>query len=369
MWKRYRRIIELAQAALLIGLPFLKIGDESVLRFDLVNLRLYFFGTVIWINEFYLVLLAVIFLLFFIIAFTNALGRVWCGWLCPQTVLLDLSHDLARFFPVQDRSLVQKVILFPLSALVSLTLIWYFVPPADTLRGLFTSRIMTGFFLVQSVLIYADLAFLGRIFCKTVCPYSMLQSGLFDKDTLVIAFDPARREECRGCDKCARVCPVGIDIKDGLRRECVACAECIDACTSMVRNRGIPSLIGYRGKIWRGKALLLFGITALPGILLIVLVSAMPDVDLVVTRNPEQPAKGINTYTYTIRNNKNMDIRGTLSVKGPFILIGDSRIELKPYDMIHGRIIAKTEKDRTPDRVVFVLRTGGLTVEREAGFL
>ena len=369
MWKRYRRVIELAQAAVITGLPFVRIGGESALRFDLADLRLYFFGTVIWISEFYLVLLAVIFLLLFIITFTNVLGRIWCGWLCPQTVLLDLSGDLARFFPLQDKSLVRKVILFPLSALVSLTLIWYFVPPVDALKGLFTSKTITGFFLVQWVLIYADLAFLGRIFCKTVCPYSMLQSGLFDKDTLVIAFDPARREECMGCDKCVRVCPVGIDIKDGLRKECVACAECIDACTSMVRNRAIPSLIAYQGRIWRKKTLLLFAVTALSGIVLLVLVSVRPDVDFIVTRNPEQQAKGINSYTYTIRNNRNADLRGTLSVKGPFILIGDSRVDLKPHEMVHGRMIAKAEQNRTGERIVFVLRTEGFAVEREAGFL
>ncbi len=369
MWKRYRRVIELAQAALLIGLPFLRIGGESALRFDLVNLRLYFFGTVIWINEFYLVLFAVIFLLLLMIAFTNVLGRVWCGWLCPQTVLLDFSSDLARVFPVKNKALVQKVVLFPFSALVSLTLIWYFVPPVETLRGLFTSKTITGFFLVQWGLIYADLALLGRIFCRTVCPYSMLQSGLFDKDTLVIAFDPARRAECRGCEKCVQVCPLGIDIRDGLRRECVACAECIDACASMVKNRGIPSLIGYRGKVRRKKALLLFGITAFSGIVLIALVSIMPDVDFIVTRNPEQPVKGVNSYTYTVRNNKNAYFRGTISAKGPFLLIGSGRIELKPHDMVHGRMIAKAEGGISPGRIVFVLGMDGFVVEREAGFL
>ncbi|MCL5022788.1 MAG: 4Fe-4S binding protein [Nitrospirae bacterium] len=369
MWKRYRRLAEIAQAALITGLPFLKVGGESALRFDLVNLKLHFFGAVIWINEFYLVLLAVIFLLLFIVAVTNILGRIWCGWSCPQTVLLDLSGDLAGIFPLEGRPLAQKVVLIPLSALVSLTLICYFVPPAAAFEGLFTSKVITGFFLVQWVLIYADLAFLGRIFCKTVCPYSMLQSGLFDKDTLVIAFDPAREKECKGCDKCARVCPVGIDIKNGPAKECIACAECIDACASMVRNRAIPSLIGYRGNIRRQKAFLLSGVTVLSALVLIVLVSAGPEVDFIVTRNPEQPAAGVNSYTYTVRNNRNTTLRGALSVKGPFLLIGEGQIDLKPYEMIHGRIIAKAEKNRTPTSIVFVLRMEGFTVEREAGFL
>ncbi len=369
MWKRYRRVIEIAQAAFVTGLPFLKVGGESALRFDLVNLKLHFFGAVIWISEFYLVLLATIFFLLFIIAVTNILGRFWCGWLCPQTVLLDLSLDVAKLLPLRNISFVQRIILFPLSALVSLTLIWYFVPPVDALRGLVTSKTVAGFFLAQWALVYADLAFLGRIFCKTVCPYSMLQSGLFDRDTLVIAFDPGRAAECMGCDKCARVCPVGIDIKNGIRRECIACAECIDACASMVRNRNLPSLIGYRGKILRRKALLLSAVTVLSGVVLFVLVSIRPDADFVVTRDPGQQGKAVNSYTFTIRNNRNAPLRGTLSVKEPFILAGQQKIELRPYDMIHGRIVARAGSDHTGGKVVFVLRTDGLTLEREAGFL
>lgn len=357
------------QALLVTGLPFLKIRGQSALRFDLANLKLHFFGSVIWINEFHLVLIAVLFLLLFIVTVTNILGRVWCGWLCPQTVLLDLAGDLSKVLFGSGKGLGRKLLLLPLSALVSLTLIWYFVPPLDALRGLFTSKLILGFFLAQWCVIFAGLAFLGRTFCRTVCPYSMLQSGLFDSKTLVIAFDPGKEKECMGCDKCLRVCPVGIDIKEGLRRECIACAECIDACTSMVGKRGIPSLIGFRGKVLRQKALVLSGVTILSAAILVLLLAARPEVDFVITRNPAQLLKGVNSYSYTVRNNGDSILKGDLSVKGPFALIGEKRFELMPYDMVHGGIIVKANDDSPVGMIVFVLRVNGLLVERQVGFL
>jgi cytochrome c oxidase accessory protein FixG len=369
VWKKYRRLVAVLQALVIIGLPFLKIKGESALRFDLTSLKLHFFGAVIWINEFYLVLIGVIFLLLLIVTVTNVLGRVWCGWLCPQTVLLDLAGDLARVLTRGNKSVAVKLVLLPLSALVSLTLIWYFVPPSETMRGLFSSKLILGFFLAQWAVVYAGLAFLGRTFCKTVCPYSMLQSGLFDGNTLVIAFDPGKKEECKGCDKCVRVCPVGIDIKDGIRRECIACAECIDACSSMVKSRGIPPLINYRGTILRQKALVLSGVTLLSGLALVVLVTAMPAVDFVITRNPVQLLRGVNSYTYSIRNNKDSILRGDLSVKGDFSLIGEKSVKLKPYEMVHGGIIAKANGRSPADIIVFVLRVDGRALERKVGFL
>ncbi|NOY65745.1 MAG: 4Fe-4S binding protein, partial [Nitrospirae bacterium] len=257
MFKRYRRIVELMQAFIITGLPFLRIKGESALRFDIPTLKLYLFGTVIWIREFYLLLLILVFFIFLIISVTNVFGRIWCGWLCPQTVLLDLSSDVTTIFPLRLRDKLQKLVLLPLSALVSMTLIWYFVPPEEMLGTLFSNKLITLFFLVLWIVIYSELAFLGRRFCTSICPYSMLQSGLFDRDTLVIDFEGSQEEGCMGCDKCVRVCPVGIDIKKGLRRECVACAECIDACRSMTLPRNLSPFISYRGRLLRGKTFML----------------------------------------------------------------------------------------------------------------
>ncbi len=367
MWKKYRRVAELFQAAVIVGLPFLRIRGASAFRFDIPELKLYFFGTVIWINEFYLFLLAVLFFLILIVFITTTFGRIWCGWLCPQTVLLDISGDLSRPFPFRFRDSVQKVVLLPLSALVSLTLIWYFVPPLETVRALFSSKVITGFFLVQWIIIYAELAFLGRRFCTTICPYSMLQNGLFDRDTLVIAFDVNRKEGCMGCDKCVRVCPVGIDIKKGVRRECVACAECIDACVSMTSPRNIPPFISYRGRIFRPKTFVTGALTVIMGLALLFITFARPEVEIVVTRDPDQPIAGINRYTYSVQNNSNERKTFNITIKGKFDMIGRRVIEVSPFSLYRGRIMVKPEGMER--KVVFVFEDGKDRIEKEVGFL
>lgn len=366
-WRRYRRIVEYIQAIVIIGLPFIKVRGESALRFDIADLKLHFFGTVIWINEFYLFLIAVIFLLLLIIALTAVLGRIWCGWLCPQTVLLDLTDDVSKAVTGGSSKAVQKMVLFPLSALVSLTLIWYFVPPAGTIGQLFTSKVITGFFLVQWAVIYAEAAFLGRVFCTTICPYSMLQSGLFDKDTLVIAYDQSSDDACMGCNKCVRECPVGIDIKDGLRRECIACAECIDACGSMTRMAGKSPFIGYTGKIMRPKTFILAGLTILIGIMLIITVRVRPDISFVISRDVLQPVENINRYSYSVQNNSGRSFDLRISAQGNVVLIGDTSIQPAPYSHIHGKIMIKPREHI--DTVIFILRGKGINLERKVGYL
>ncbi len=212
MWKKYRRTVQLLQALLITALPFIRINGQSALRFDIGELKLYFFGTVIWIREFYLLLAAILFMLLFITFITAVFGRIWCGWLCPQTVLLDLSESLAARFDLKNSKTVRNILLLPLSALVSVTMIWYFVPPEVVANSMFVSVPVTAFFIILWFLVYLELAFLGRKFCMSICPYAMMQNALFDKDTLVIEYDKSRDDTCMKCDSCVKVCPVGIDI-------------------------------------------------------------------------------------------------------------------------------------------------------------
>ncbi len=369
MWRKYRRIAEVLQAFVVVGLPFLKIDGRSALRFDISELKLYLFGSVIWIKEFYLFLLLVILFLLLIAYVTTIYGRIWCGWLCPQTVLLDFSSDISRLFRVNPyrRELIQKVVLLPLSALVSLTLIWYFVPPEETIKRLFVSKTITWFFLVQWAVIYAELAFLGRRFCTSICPYSMLQSGLFDRDTLVISFKERTDEHCMGCDKCVRVCPVGIDIKKGLRRECIACAECIDACISMTEKRGIKPFIGYTGRPWRLKNLILALVVSVFTIVFLIVFYLRPEVEFVISRDPVAPVKEVNSYSYSIYNNTSKEYIFRLTVNEDFVIIGNNTVRLEPFGSVRGKVMVRRIKDS--QMVRFTLSSKGLKIQREAGFL
>lgn len=367
MWLRYRRAVALAEALVILSIPFLRIRGESALRFDLGGLKLHFFGTVIWIREFYLFLMATVFLIVLFVTVTNVLGRVWCGWLCPQTVLIDAASDLGRALSKRKAVLIEKVLLIPVSALVAASLIWYFVPPSNAIRAIPEGGAVTVFFISLWAAIYGMLALLGRKFCTTICPYSMFQSSLFDSDTLVVAFYGLRQDECMGCEKCLRNCPVGIDIREGLKRECIACARCIDACTSMTGKRRVAPFVGYTGRMLRPKAFWLASAALVAGAVFVGMLYMRADAEIVVIRDLHQPAKGINSYSYMLQNNSDREIVLHVSLKGPFTLLGDTAIEAGPYSVKRGNLLVKSQGDAKT--VGFIFRSDGIIIETEAGFL
>ncbi len=366
MWKPYRRAIEILQAVTLTGLPFLVIKGQSALRFDIPTLKLYVFGSVIWIREFYLILGVVLFFLLFIAFVTVIFGRIWCGWFCPQTVLLDLSKSIAKLFGRKNQKIIHSLLLILLSALVSITMIWYFVPPAETLKTLFISSTITSFFLVLWIAIYLELAFLGRKFCTSICPYAMLQNALFDKDTLVIESDVSRDDTCMKCDECVRVCPVGIDIKNGLSSACIACAECIGACRVLSEQRGMPPFPNYKGLIIRPKTFWVGGATAAAGVALFLLLWSRPPVDFLVTRDNAPLPSGLNRYSYTIYNNGGNPLILKLSSPDNVALIGEHSLLLRPFSALHGLILVKSS--RKLERVHFSISGGEISISRETGF-
>ncbi len=367
MWRTYRRAVEILQAVIVTGLPFLDINGESALRFDIPTLKLHVFGSVLWMQEFYLILAATLFFLLFIGFVTITLGRVWCGWFCPQTVLLDLSESIASVAKKKQRQNWQKLILIPLSALVSVTLICYFVPPAETLRTLFVAPTITAFFLVLWLLVYLELAFLGRGFCISICPYAMLQNLMFDKDTLVIEYDVSRDATCMKCDACVKVCPVGIDIKKGLSSACIACAECIDACRSMTEKKGMLPFPNYRGRVLRPKTYWLGGATTVAAIALLLLLWSRPPVDFLVIRDNASLPPDLNRYSYTIHNNGGKQLALELSSSDNVTLIGEHTLSLQPFSAFHGSILVKSNGKL--EHLHLKISGNGIVINRETGFL
>jgi polyferredoxin len=367
MWKRRRRIAALAQGAAVLSLPFLKVHGESALRFDIPEGKLLFFGNVLWISEFHLVLLGTLAFLLFTLAVTVIFGRVWCGWLCPQTVLPELAAWAVSPLPARWRKAGGTIFLFLLSGLVSLSLIAYFVPPSELGNLLFRSRIVTGFFLVQWAVFFPMLALLGPTFCRTVCPYSMLQNILFDGETLTVAFDRARSEECLRCELCVSTCPVKIDIREGAQRECIACAECIDACRAISNRKGIRPFVAYRGTILRPKAAF-WGIAAAAACMaFLLLLRQMPDISLLVQWEAKVPGASANSYRYTVRN----DIGGTvvlaLRLDGEGTIYGDKEIRVGPHARKTGKVIVRRDENLRGG-VTFLAEGQGLSLRGTAGF-
>ncbi len=250
--QRYRRAAGAAQGLIFLGLPFVVMGGESALRFDVPTLELHVFGAALALNEFFVLLPATILVAFLFLLVTVAFGRVWCGWSCPQTVLGDLTR-LVEAAPGRTRRPWRRAAGFALTGAVSILFgaatVWYFVPPLEFLADLAAGRlgpVAGGSWAVLSATLFLDLAFLRARFCATACPYAKLQGVLYDQGTLVVAYDERRAADCVDCGACVRCCPTGIDIRDGLQTECIACAECIDACRPiMLKLKRQPDLIGY----------------------------------------------------------------------------------------------------------------------------
>lgn len=353
------------QAAVVLGLPFIRIGGESALRFDVPSLKLYFFGSVVWISEAYFFLL--VFLLFFVgvMLFTVLYGRVWCGWMCPQTVLTSFSRlieKVSRLFSGNgtQKFIVRQAALFLLSALVAASLIWYFVSPYDMAGDIAAGSLgpwTTGSWIFFTALFYLNFAFVRQRFCTTVCPYARLQSAFFDHKTLTIAFDTRKSEECHGCEACVRDCPSGIDIRKGLQVECINCAECIDACTRQTARVNRKPLIGYfrgdpgaaaSGKS-RPRVIGLAAASAFIAALLVYQVHVRMPVDFLVLRDNNQPhhqitAKGamLNVYNLVIENRSLSTATYHLSVSGikdaelvlaqnPLVVPANSSVALRVY--------------------------------------
>lgn len=344
----WRRLVEALQGLVILGLPFLKIGGESALRFDITTLRLHFFGVSLWMDEFFLVLIALIFFAFLVILITLMFGRIGCGWICPQTVIVDYTRFVDK---AKKKGAAYKAAAYAatlgVSTVVAANLIWYFVSPYDFFGRLLSNGlgpVIRGFWIVLTLVLFLNFAFLRHRFCATVCPYAKLQSTLYDSGTLVIAFDPRRKEECINCMACVRTCPVGIDIRQGLSAACINCAECVDECTKIMTGKSRKSLIGYSFglpgetvRILRQNAALIGSLTLVSFAFLLYLSFSRTSLDMTVLPNYDfgpritESNSVINSYLLSIENRgkEDIELRIRAYIEGNPVKITPDRVSVK----------------------------------------
>ncbi len=280
VWKNRRHFLYWALIILFLVLPWIYIGEMPLLFLDVGNQNFYLLGNVWHGIEPVFIFLLMVSGLFFVAFMTSILGRVWCGWACPQTVFIQavfmkietLIEGSARTRRDLDRSKMSaekffkkslKWLLFTaISFYLSLTLISYFIEAKllfslNANSPLYSSNVYITALTFTSILLL-DFGWFREQFCIIACPYGRMQSVMMDPNSLVILYDEKRGEprrgtverndegDCINCFNCVKVCPTGIDIRRGTQLECIACTLCIDACDEIMDKIKKPrGLIRY----------------------------------------------------------------------------------------------------------------------------
>ncbi len=278
-----------------LAMPWITIGGNHLFLLSFDKKKLHLAGVAFDMQELYLMPFLLMLLFLGIFAVTAIGGRAWCGWACPQTIfrviyrdgietkLLGLRKRIKNKQKEPDMSKmenkVKKVIAILLWSLLAFLaaadFMWFFVPPEDFftyLKHPMEHLTLVGMLVGIALFIIIDVVLIKENFCVYICPYSRVQSVLYDDDTIMAVYDPIRggdiyqghgyeREkkfekqkelltveptaECTTCESCVTVCPTHIDIRKGLQLECINCLECVDACTTVMGALGKPSLVQW----------------------------------------------------------------------------------------------------------------------------
>lgn len=320
-------------AALFFVLPFLIIGGESAFRFDVPTLRFHVFGVELWMQEFFLVLLAVMLLVALFLLLTLVYGRFWCGWACPQTVFTDITGFMDR---LSRKSLLAKscahLLLLAFSLSVGFVSVCYFVSPYEAIPALLSGNlgpVALGSTIVIGLLTYVDFAFIRRTFCATICPYGKIQGALIDTKSLLIQLDPNHKDECIDCKMCVHACPMELDIRKGMQVGCIMCARCVDACKKVMSKKGEKSLVNYSygvDDVQRTSELIRPGIVALGLVCLLAFGSfvykttARSSFDFSILPHPMEArltkeGDVMNAYILSIKNKRQEEISLTFEIQ------------------------------------------------------
>uniref|UniRef100_UPI0040475835 cytochrome c oxidase accessory protein CcoG n=1 Tax=Aliarcobacter sp. TaxID=2321116 RepID=UPI0040475835 len=267
--------------------PFITINNNHLLLLSFERLQFHFLGLVFNVSELYVMPFLLMFLFIGIFAMTSIFGRIWCGWSCPQTIFRVIYRDLIESTILDLRRIKNKqkdidyskksnqikkyfaiTLWFLISLIISSNFMLYFVPPEDFFEYIQNPEehsFMIIFILSIALFLVYDIVFMKENFCVYICPYSRIQSVLYDDNTKQVNYDYTRggkvyengaksifkvkqwanQEECTTCEACVKVCPTHIDIRKGLQVECINCLECSDACTSIMEKFNKPSLINW----------------------------------------------------------------------------------------------------------------------------
>jgi cytochrome c oxidase accessory protein FixG len=401
---RWRTWFSWLLLAIMFAGPFITIHGNPLLLMNIVERKFVVLGQIFWPQDMIIFAIAVLVGLTSIVIFTAAFGRVWCGWACPQTVMMEMVFRKIEYFIEGDahqqralnqaawtankifKKLFKHAIFYALSFLVGNVLLSYIIgwhqlyqiitdPPALHLVGL-------SFMIAFSLLFYGIFARFREQACTFICPYGRFQSVLLDENSIVVAYDlkrgekraPLKRElnflerqqagngDCVACNQCVAVCPTGIDIRNGTQMECVHCTACMDACDNVMTKIGAPrGLIRYaslngieRREPLRftprlaGYCIVLFVLTTILGLMLFL----RSDVEATVLRAPgsmfQQMPDGhfSNLYTVRVVNKTSRDMPVELKLENPagsLTVMGEGKIVVAAQKLSESSVLIELD--------------------------
>tara|TARA_R110002051_G_scaffold91205_3_gene160272 strand:- start:39103 stop:40524 length:1422 start_codon:yes stop_codon:yes gene_type:complete len=287
-WYEYRKYVSYVLLVFLVSAPFIKIGGNQFLMFNVLERRFNIFGFPFWPQDFHLFVIMMIIGVVFIILFTVAFGRLFCGWICPQTIFMEMVFRRIEYWIDGDRGkqirlskmpwnaekikkrTLKWVIFFIISFLIANVFLAYLIGSDELIRYITEGPLIHKSTLVSLLIFtgvfYFVFAWFREQVCIIACPYGRLQGVLLDNKSIIVAYDHKRGEkeegrakfkknedrpatgkgDCIDCFACVHVCPTGIDIRNGTQLECVNCTACIDACDHMMEAVDLPKgLIRY----------------------------------------------------------------------------------------------------------------------------
>lgn len=423
-----RRIVNgILLFTLFIG-PFIKVGGQPFFLFNLLERKFILFGVVFWPQDFSLFVLAIITAIVFIVLFTVIFGRIWCGWVCPQTIFMEMVFRRIEYWIEGDSRKQKKlnnqkwnaekirkkglkfILFYLISFLIANVFLAYIIGsdalfeiitdhPENHIQGLISIFIFSGIF-------YWVFAWFREQVCIIACPYGRLQGVMIDKSTIVVAYNYLRGEkrgklgrkdkqrnlgDCVDCNQCVEVCPTGIDIRNGTQLECINCTACIDVCDSVMNKVNFPEgLISYTSEknIEQGESKILNNRVKSYSLVLCLLVFLLTF--LMFSRSPIEVsilrARGqiyqvhektiSNLYTFNLVNKTmfktNIDLK-LLSHKGRIEFIGVENLEVKQQDIYKGTmfIYIFTDELKLPNEklIIGVYKNDVLIDEIETNFL
>jgi len=379
---------------LFFSLPFIKLNGRPLFLFNIPEAKFIIFGKIFWPQDFFIFGITMVTFIIFIVLFTAAFGRLFCGWVCPQTIFMEMlfrkveyaiegdaaKQKLLNKSPWTGEKIRKKVIkhlaFFMLAFIIANYFLSYIIG-VDELKKIITEPVSEHFVGFMAIIIFSGIfygvyAYFREQACTVVCPYGRLQSVLLDRNSMIVAYDYKRGEprekykkeaeikagDCIDCFQCVKVCPTGIDIRNGTQMECVGCTACIDACDKMMDGVGRPrGLVRYASEngISEGKKLSYTArmkfytalLVLLVGLLSFLLISRK-DIDGTVIRTTgmlyqERGNDSLsNLYTIKIINKTikdipvNLRLEGIEADAGKIELVGTNNILVKQEDQASG---------------------------------